>query len=194
MKEDIFLKNSIGLLILAGGKSQRMGRDKGTLKIGEETFIMRLLENMGDYDERIVSSSRKLYEEWDVTLADEAGTEGKGPAAGIVTALTYCKSDSLMVVPCDVPFADFSVAKKLAEVYLSLPEKLKKPVVSESTNGIEPLVGIYPKAVLPIMRKAIDEGIYSVKDILKRIGYREVPIADEKLININTPEDYEKYE
>ena len=55
-------------------------------------------------------------------------------------------------------------------------------------------MGIYPKAVLPIMRKAIDEGIYSVKDILKRIGYREVPIADEKLININTPEDYEKYE
>ena len=40
MKEDIFLKNSIGLLILAGGKSQRMGRDKGTLKIGEHKKIL----------------------------------------------------------------------------------------------------------------------------------------------------------
>ena len=194
MKKDIFCKNSIGLLILAGGKSQRMGTDKGTLKMGEETFISRLLKNMGDYDERILSAPIKVEIAGVRVLPDEDSVAGKGPAAGIATALSFCRSKGLMVVPCDAPFADFSVAEKLIEAYCDMPQGMMRPVVAESTRGIEPLIGIYPKCAGPIVRKALEGGIYKMKDILKKTGCRTVFVPDEKLININTPEDYKRYE
>lgn len=194
MKKDIFCKNSIGLLILSGGKSQRMGTDKGNLKMGEETFISRLLKNMGDYDERILSAPVKAEIAGVRVLPDEDSVAGKGPAAGIATALSFCRSKGLMVVPCDAPFADFSVAEKLIEVYCAMPQGMMRPVVAESTRGIEPLIGIYPKCAGPIVRKALEDGIYKMKDILKKTGCRTVFVPDEKLININTPEDYKRYE
>lgn len=194
MEKNIFCENSIGLLILAGGRSRRMGIDKGSLKIDGETFVERLLNNMGEYNEKIISAKGKGCADDAIILPDEDFLAGKGPAAGIVTALSYCKSSSLMVVACDVPFADFSAAKKLADVYCGPPEALRKPVVAESTRGIEPLVGIYPKSSEPVIRRALADGIYRVGDILKLTDYSAVRIEDEKLININTPEDYEKYE
>ena len=58
MNREIFRDNSIGLLILAGGKSERMGSDKAGLILGDLTFSQTLAESMGLYSERLFSSAK----------------------------------------------------------------------------------------------------------------------------------------
>ena len=117
MNREIFRDNSIGLLILAGGKSERMGSDKAGLILGELTFSQTLAENMGLYSERLFSSAKGPAPCGFSLIADSQKLTGKGPMAGIATALSVCESRALMVVPCDCPFADFSVAEKATGVF-----------------------------------------------------------------------------
>ena len=56
MKIGDFRENSIGLLILAGGKSGRMGCEKSTLLLGDKTFSEHIAEAMGEYSEKLFST------------------------------------------------------------------------------------------------------------------------------------------
>lgn len=188
MNIEISRKKSLGLLILAGGRSTRMGMDKGSLKIEGKTFKEHIASNMGSYEERFFSSNGEDGVAGFVTVPDNPDFRGAGPAAGIVSALESCKSSWLMVVPCDTPFVDEGVALALWE---SAKDSLV-PVVAYSKNGIEPLIGIYPKEASSEMKKSLKEGNRKVIDILETIGYKAVNIQEEKLVNINRPEDYEK--
>lgn len=190
MNDKIFCENSIGLLILAGGKSLRMGRDKAALCISGKSFAEYIASAMGKYDEYIISSNSNFKLEGFITVPDEKFLKEKGPSAGIITALGFCRSSRLMVVPCDAPFVDMEVALRLWE----RAEKQEKPipVVAESKQRLEPLIGIYPKDVAGIMRDAVMHDIKKVRDILERTGYDSVKIDDDKLVNINNPEDYER--
>lgn len=186
MNEKIFDEKSIGLLILAGGKSSRMGKDKSALKLGEKTFIQRLAENMGEFGEKLLSANKGETAEGFVTVADEL--KAKGPMAGILAALGESQSDALIVVPCDTPFMDRTAAMMLAEKYSG------DIVVAESTSGIEPLIGIFPKGAKTAIRAELEASNSKAREIIKKIGFTTVRLPDEKLININTPEDYRKYE
>ena len=193
MNREIFRDNSIGLLILAGGKSERMGSDKAGLILGELTFSQTLAENMGLYSERLFSSAKGPAPCGFSLIADSQKLTGKGQMAGIATALSVCESRALMVVPCDCPFADFSVAEKATGVFLSLDDTGCVPVIASGDNGVEPLIGVYPRNAGPIIEKLLLMGKYRARDILEATGYRTVKIKQDKLININTPEDYIKY-
>ena len=55
MTNRVFFENSIGLLILAGGMSRRMGREKSEMTLGEMTFVQRIAAGMDGFNERIFS-------------------------------------------------------------------------------------------------------------------------------------------
>lgn len=167
-----------------------MGRDKANLPISGKSFAEYIASAMGKYSEYIISSNSNFRLEGFITLPDEELLKGKGPAAGIISALGFCRSRRLMVVPCDAPFVDRDVALKLWEK----AEKQERPipVVAESKQGPEPLIGIYPKDVAGIMRDAVIHDIKKVRDILGQTGYDSVKMDDDKLVNINSPKDYER--
>ena len=193
MTDKFFEKKSIGLLILAGGRSHRMGRDKAGLAMAGGTFAGNIRTAMGDFEEKFFSHDRDFYGnqmtlEGFETLTDEKELKGKGPAAGIVTALKVCRSRWLMVVPCDSPMID-----RRAAVGLGHARKQRDiSMTARGSRGTEPLVGIYPKKAEPQMRQMLLAGTYRMRDILEQIGYETVRIDDEKLVNINTPEDYKE--
>lgn len=175
-----------GLLILAGGRSLRMGTDKVKLKIGEETFIEKIAGQLKDFDEKILSSNRDVTVDGFVTLADERELAGMGPAAGIVTALDFCRSGRLMTVPCDMPFVSGELAGKLREA----ARKTDKIVVARGAGGIQPLVGIYPKEAADFIRRELTGGNRKVIDIIEAFGFETVEADDRSMININTAEEY----
>lgn len=199
MKESVFCQNSIGLLILAGGNAKRMGRDKATLTIGDRTFAEQLLSAMGDYDERIFSANGAAAPAGLELVEDDERFKGMGPAAGIATALRACKSQWLMVVPCDAPFVDEEVARTLWTEVLkhdsmkqtrALKEQKRVPVLASGPKGVEPLIGLYPKDICELMEKRLLAGKRKVIEIIEDTGYIQVPIDSKKLLNINSPEDY----
>ena len=191
MTNRVFFENSIGLLILAGGMSRRMGREKSEMTLGEMTFVQRIAAGMDGFNERIFSSRRQTAApEGFVTVEDMEEFAGKGPAAGIATALSICKSSWLVTIPCDTPFVDSALALKLAEKAISMSEPV--PVVARTCEGMEPLIGIYPVSCLDLMKRELRKGNLKMRSILAAAGFETVMTEKYKTLNINSLEDYEK--
>ena len=188
MKVGDFRENSIGLLILAGGKSGRMGCEKSTLLLGDKTFSEHIAEAMGEYRENLFSTNGAKVPKGFVAVADDPDLKWNGPAARIISGLEACESDWLMVVPCDAPNVDAAVTSKLWDVAKGLDEPV--PVLAANSGGIEPLIAIYPKCVCDKMRQRLASGTRKVLDVIADTGYILVPMDDKKLVNINWPEDY----
>ena len=191
-----FRENSIGLLILAGGKSGRMGREKSTLLLGDVTFSQHIALSMGEYQEKLFSTNGAEVPEGFVAVPDDPDLKWNGPAAGIISGLEVCKSDWLMVVPCDAPNVDWQVAQLLWQEAIKLETPV--PVLAANSGGVEPLIALYPRTVVDKMRQRLTSGTRKVLDVIADTGYILVPLDDKKLVNINWPEDYmaikEKYE
>ncbi|MFK4998810.1 molybdenum cofactor guanylyltransferase [Bacillus sp. N9] len=95
-------------IILAGGKSSRMGENKALMKMNGARVIDRLIAEFSPVSEEVilVTNDPLLYEELPVTLLEDClSYKGQGPLAGIYTGLSAVNNDPCLIVACDLPFA-----------------------------------------------------------------------------------------
>lgn len=184
--------HSLGGLVLAGGKGQRIGGcQKALLRIGGQSFLERLEIAFSDFDELLLSSN-------DTALADGTRFQvvtdekpGLGPMEGLRAALSVCRSSGLVVTACDVPFFSQAVIHHLVNV-----SRGRAAVVClDRMGGLHPLCGVYMKACLPAIEETLSQGNLCVREVLKRVGATALPLAgteipDEVLYNINTQEEF----
>lgn len=196
------------LVILAGGKSSRMGKDKVFLPVRQGgTFLGYLYQRASAVFGRVLISAgtaghadqiRKLLPEAEVI--PDAYHE-QGPMGGIVTVFEQTGMEKTAVIPADVPFADMEVLAFLYEqcegdACIYMPEK-----------GLpEPLIGAYGKEILQKMGDLLKNGtrkirlafsdrtvFYAEEDILAEFPEKEKAGLQTAFRNINTTEDYTKY-
>ena len=180
----------IGAVILAGGKSLRMGTDKAELLIDNQIFLDKISSELSDFDELLVSVGSKhnhigtKYQ----TVADKY--PDCGPIGGLQSALSVCTSDALLAISCDVPLFKASLAQfvcsKMSEDY--------DAVIALSPEGFfHPLCAVYKKSVADIFEKFILSGDYKILNAYEQMKICRVPIEDfeDLLLNVNTPEEYE---
>ena len=111
--------DKISIVILSGGKSKRMGTDKGSLKIGGESFVGHLIRQFSTCSLANTAPAPIVPKEILLSVRDkESGSydedlryvydiyPGCGPLSGIHSALSACRSEWLFVVSCDTPFVD----------------------------------------------------------------------------------------
>lgn len=92
-----------GCLILAGGKSRRMGYRKSSLRLNGTTFLDKLIFELRDFPEILVSvDDAARHPEIPYSMIDDRYSDC-GPMSGLYSALSVCESDALLVLPCDVP-------------------------------------------------------------------------------------------
>jgi molybdopterin-guanine dinucleotide biosynthesis protein A len=90
-------------VILAGGDSQRMGRDKASLLLGEQSLLERVAATMGQVFPCVIVSVREPRPEINLPqVCDEPGVAG--PLAGVIAALAKVKTPWAFIVACDMPF------------------------------------------------------------------------------------------
>ena len=178
-------------VILAGGHSSRMGRDKALLELNEQKFIDHLVQELSGYCKVMISAAHQDdYAGYGVpVLADE--TKGIGPIEGIRQALRSSGSDYVFVCAVDTPFVRKEMIQYLAEFISSDYDAY----VFRDGDRIHPHIGIYSHAALPAIEKMIGEKQYRLTKLLSRIRTKYVEIGascfDRKTLrNINTPEDY----
>ena len=190
-------------LILAGGKSSRMGgQHKGALVIDKATFAEHIVREFRRLTDTIlISYGEKIHEKYDGAIIISDEHLGCGPIEGIYQGLKNCSSDMLMIAACDMPFIK-------AELYKFLEETLTK--AEESSNekyyGVVPVLNgrfhtlsaIYKKEALVYFKDSIDEGTFSIRSALDKMNIIYVSVDDKKefhkmLENINTREDYFKF-
>ena len=184
------------VIILAGGKSRRMGRDKLALSLDGETLLESAVSRFSEVFENVYLSvaDADKYPEIDVRRVTDI-FPGAGPMSGLHSALTSLPYDGVFLVAADLPFADPHAARRI----ISLCGEAKACVVRLSDGRLEPLFGYYRRSLLPKCEDALRAGDYKMTVLLPDETTRFVSpdelgdLWDERLImNVNYPEDYEK--
>ena len=190
-------------IILAGGKSSRVGLNKskdqikfaGRLLIDWVIFKLTSLDNLTEEDIIIVGPKEK-YPQFKQVVQDIFPQ--KGPLGGIFSGLKASNSQYNLVVACDMPFLEVKLLQYMREEIDS-----NDIIIPRYNRGyIEPLCAIYSKKCLEVMEKNIQSGILSVRKIfphlkIKFIEEEEVKKFDPKFFsffNVNFKYDFEKGE
>ena len=188
--------DNYSLLLLAGGKSSRMGTNKAELLYEGRTFVENLIEKAKGLgiEQIYLSGYQKKMEE--VQAVYDIYPE-IGPLGGIHAGLYHVKTKYCMILPVDIPQIPESFLEDLIEVHKQqiLDSKLEKlPLLVERDGFLEPLIGIYPASMSDFIEERIKAQRFSVFRMLKEWG-SEIYVADIpawQIANINTREDYEK--
>lgn len=190
---------SLGLVILAGGRSSRMGRDKAALPWRGATLLTDLLlRSQGvAFDEIVVSANRtpdlsSLPPDLAARIIVVADSfQGCGPLGGMEAAFRACTCSYCLVLSVDLPFYDFSPVKRL------LPELSQTSLVDlflpMSENRPQPLAAIYKReAALEAVQAALAAGKRRVLSIADALAVRILDDAGALILyeNINTPSAY----
>lgn len=189
-------------MVLAGGRSRRMGRDKASLVVAGESLAARAVRVLSEVCAEVVvaDGGRDLVPG---RLAVEDGP-GRGPAAGILGAAAVRPDRPLLVLACDVPSVPAALLARLAERMATAGGDGSAPapdaVVPRTAGGLEPLVAAYGPRALAALAEQVAAGEHAVRALLARDELRIVYVegaelarfGDPALIlaNVNTPTDY----
>lgn len=181
-----------GCVILAGGKSSRMGTDKALLPLGEKNFIEVLTEEFDFFEEKIINSGNgdKIRNVTWPVIADVYPYHG--PIGGLHAALGSCRSETLFCAACDTPL----LKKEAYRILKSQMTEEDDAVIAVTEDGrIHPLCGIYKKQVAEIMEEQMLSDNNRMMHLLKRIRVRYVELNSREygILNINTPEEYARF-
>ncbi|MDI3316750.1 MAG: molybdenum cofactor guanylyltransferase [Bacillota bacterium] len=185
------------LLLLAGGQSRRMGREKALLPFGGEPLIRRIARRLEPVTAEllVVTSRPEPYRQMGYrVVADPPGWEGQGPLAALRAGLAAARQEAALLVACDMPFASPCLARLLlAEVDRGWPAAL--PVAGGRAH---PLFAAYRRDLATKVEEALRAGVRSLAGFLAALPARR--LAEEEispcgpperlLINVNRPEEY----
>jgi molybdenum cofactor guanylyltransferase len=186
-------KPTLAAAVLAGGRSSRMGRDKALLRAGAVRWVDRQLDLLRALspDELLLSVRAGVdYGCAGVRLVPDATAEA-GPLAGLEAVLAATTAAHVLVVAVDLPQLELSLLRMLhAQV------EPRIGAVAWTERGWEPLVGIYPREALAVVRERLRIRRLALREtvehlhaggLIRRVG---VPTdRQSQLRNINTPEE-----
>ncbi|MEA3334449.1 MAG: molybdenum cofactor guanylyltransferase [Chloroflexota bacterium] len=186
----------ISIIILAGGRSRRMGSNKALLEISaDETLIERVVSNLSvlSDDLVIVSNNPELYDNLAVRQTGDL-YGGSGPLAGIHAGLTVAVNDWSLVVACDMPLVDHRLVR-----FMVLLTEGHDIVVPRHNGNYEPLHALYHRRCIQAIEGRLESkrrkiiGFYP--DVRVRlVEQREIAIFDREgksFSNANTPKDWQ---
>jgi molybdopterin-guanine dinucleotide biosynthesis protein A len=176
--------------ILAGGKSSRMGTDKGLLLFEGKPMIQYVIEQMQPvFDKLVIVSNNPEYEKFGLEVIPDL-IKDIGPAGGIYTALHQSETKLNFMVSCDMPFVTAAAIKFIiANTYES------QIVLLENQGKMEPLFGMYSKECEEIWLELIEEGKVKLQEMVLHFKWKTIPVEHNKIFNesffknINNKED-----
>ena len=180
-------------VILAGGMSRRMGRDKATLPFGEETMLSHLVHLYQPYFD-LTAVSLNTPGRFDTAGAMEVVDRhpGDGPLAGLEAAFLDTGADVIFLTGTDLPCGDPKLARHLLEM-----QGEHDICLIRSQKGPEPLFAVYSSRCLPAVQAALEEGRRSMYSLLSQTDVLELPAeqipgfdVNRILTNVNDPEEY----
>ncbi len=191
-------KETVSLVILAGGEGRRLGLDKLWLRHQGQLVILKLIEQFQDLcSETIVALGRpkSIPTGLNAKFVEDV-IPGAGPLSGLHAGLVHISSPLALVLACDMPF----VSPQLARLLIDRGARAQKPVVCQIFRFLEPFPGVYPRNLLPVVEKSA-QSQYGVQRFLAEVSPVVVPEEEVRqidpelrsFININTLEDRQKW-
>lgn len=182
-------------LILAGGKSVRMGRDKTQIEWHDgqpqTLFLMDLMKKAG-LSEVFISCRAEQAEAFSAVgpvLADSF--LGLGPFGAICSAFLKKPDSAWLVIACDLPFLDEAALRFLIEK--RNPSRLATSFKSPTDGLPEPLVAIWEPKSWPVLLQFLGQGYSCPRKVLRNSEVELVqPVEPDWVMNVNTPGEFEQ--
>jgi molybdopterin-guanine dinucleotide biosynthesis protein A len=181
-------------VILAGGQSRRMGRDKLQLPYRNETLLQRAARLYANCFDKVYLSvgDSERYADAGVERIEDV-FRGCGPMAGLHAALLKTGADGIFLLAADLPFANPAAARFIARRGVG-----RDACILRTDDGYyEPLFGYYAQSMLPRAQKALEAGVYAMASLYEGADVRFVSARElgdlwreNMLLNINSPADY----
>jgi molybdopterin-guanine dinucleotide biosynthesis protein A len=180
-------------LVLAGGKSSRMGLDKGTITWHAKEQQYYLADLLKNFCSEVYISCRadqqKAIDNTYQTLADTF--TGLGPYGAILSAFREKPDAAWLVVACDLPLLDKETLHYL--VSNRNPSSIATTFESPFNNLPEPLITIWEPKSYPVLLSFLSQGYTCPGKALRNNDVTILKITDpQALTNVNTPDDFEK--
>jgi molybdenum cofactor guanylyltransferase len=182
-------------LVLAGGASRRMGRDKALLQLNERSLIAIVVERMALVcgEVLIVSSDRKPYVGFGVPVVEDR-FQDVGVLGGLHAGLKAASYELALAVGCDMPFLNPDLLRAFADWAEGFDVALLR-----RGEHVEPLHAAYRRTCLPAIEAVIRAGKRRIISFFSRVDVRYVALEDVALIdprldsfrNVNTPAEWE---
>lgn len=192
----------IACIVLAGGKSVRLGRDKVLESVGKKSLLEQVVLRVSHLANNVIIVTSEERSTFPLTDYPEIKIKivtdiypGKGPLVGIYTGLVSSASFYNLVVASDMPFLNEALLRYMVQVSPGFDM-----VVPRVGDLVEPLHAVYSRDCLQLVERMIKEGKFGVHKLHGRLKTRYVEAEEIErfdphhlsFFNINTKEDLEK--
>lgn len=187
--------NATGIL-LAGGKSSRMKKDKAFLEIDGKPLVERSLGVLQTVFSEVIISSNKpeLFARYELPIIKDE-LHDRGPIEGLYQGLKAATYDLVFFVACDMPFLEIDFIRFLAKWSQNYDI-----VVPKLESGLHPLHAFYHRCCLSAIRKNLKAGRLKIIDFYPAYSVKYVDETEMEsfsdltsiFCNVNTPEDWSK--
>lgn len=179
-------------VILVGGKSRRMGRDKAFILFDGKPLFEQVFELFSKHFEQVVLAGDREERFTGYRLPVFPDLYPGSSLGGLYTGLYHATTPHIALASCDMPFPSGAVLR-----YLCSLRKGFDVVVPVTPYGYEPLFAIYAKTCLPTIKSFLEKGNYCAYGYYPQLRVREV--APEEIsalegggrcfVNLNTPDE-----
>jgi len=179
-------------IVMAGGDSSRMGRDKANVTLGEKTLLQSVIATMQQIFPKVIVSVRQPRAGIDLPQVCDEQPDG-GPLAGLVASLGQITTPWAFMVACDMPFVVPEVVELLAGYRLQHHQAVV-PVVH---GHPQPLAAFYAASCLAPLRASLAAQQKGLRVVLKQLDVRYVDEAEmltadpllRSFFDLDTPQD-----
>jgi molybdopterin-guanine dinucleotide biosynthesis protein A len=181
-------------IILAGGKSRRMGRDKAFLPFGQGLLIERVIEVIQQVtaDVMLITNTPEQYQRFGLPMCSDDIPDA-GSLGGIYTGLVSAKTPYSLCLACDMPFVKPDFLRFLCDMAAEADV-----VIPRNAEDFQPLCAVYSHACREPIRQKIAAGRLKITGFFDQVRVRVIDGAlladydphDVMFFNANTPEEY----
>ncbi|RFZ86065.1 molybdopterin-guanine dinucleotide biosynthesis protein MobA [Mucilaginibacter terrenus] len=181
-------------LVLAGGKSVRMGQDKGAVNWYGKEQRYHMADLLKSFCNEVYISCRDAVQQQEIDETYNTITDtftNLGPFGAILSAFRQQPNSAWLVVACDMPLIDEHILQ-----HLTLNRQVKAIATtyqSETTNFPEPLITIWEPKAYPVLLQFLAQGYSCPRKVLINADVAVLDVPDqEALSNVNTPEEMDR--
>ncbi|BAZ46263.1 molybdopterin-guanine dinucleotide biosynthesis protein A [Chondrocystis sp. NIES-4102] len=197
------IKDEITAIILAGGESSRMGKDKALLRIGDNTLLSQICLIASECASKVyvITPWIERYQGMltmsnCILVKEQLILDGKTntPLIGFAQGLKLVKTEWVLLLACDLPKLSSSQVKQWSQDLATvLPTEIA--LLARDQEKWEPLCGFYRPCCLPLLEAYLAQGGKSFQLWLNSHPVKELFIGDRTcFFNCNTPTDWEMIE
>lgn len=179
-------------IILAGGRSRRLGMDKGLLRFRNKQLVEIAIERFKKIcDQILISSNSVIYEGFNLPVVPDSAKDC-GPMMGIYSCLKESPTPLNLVVSVDTPLVPAGLYREMIRIL-----KNEQVIVPDHGGGhFEPLIGLYTRDLIPLMETFFRQNRYALPDMFKQARFKGLavgpffPFSNPLMfMNINTTAD-----